>query len=76
VLLVEDNLTLGHIVARNLVSPRRAGAVGADGGEDSFVIGHSRHHRLHELLLGSTMHRLLRLARDADVQVVADRDSA
>ncbi|HLI26386.1 MAG TPA: universal stress protein [Chloroflexota bacterium] len=41
---------------------------------DSIVIGHSRHGRLHELLRGSTVHKLLRLARDVDVHIVADRE--
>jgi two-component system sensor histidine kinase KdpD len=39
----------------------------------SIVIGHSRHGRLHELLRGSIVNRLLRLVRDVDVHVVADR---
>jgi two-component system, OmpR family, sensor histidine kinase KdpD len=38
----------------------------------SIVIGHSRHGRLHELLRGSTVQSLLRLATDVDVHVVAD----
>jgi two-component system sensor histidine kinase KdpD len=41
---------------------------------DSIVIGHSRHGRLHELLRGSTVHKLLPLARDVDVHLVADRE--
>jgi two-component system sensor histidine kinase KdpD len=40
----------------------------------SVIIGHSRHGRLHELLRGSIVQRLLRLAGDVDVHVVADRD--
>ena len=40
---------------------------------ESIVIGHSRHGRLHELLHGSIVNTLLRLARDVDVHVVADR---
>jgi two-component system sensor histidine kinase KdpD len=39
----------------------------------SIVIGHSRHGRLHELLRGSIVQNLLRLAGDVDVHVVADR---
>jgi two-component system sensor histidine kinase KdpD len=39
----------------------------------SIIIGHSRHGRLHELLRGSTVHSLLRLAGDVDVHVVAER---
>jgi potassium-transporting ATPase potassium-binding subunit len=40
----------------------------------SIIIGHSRHGRLHELLRGSIVQRLLRLAGDVDVHVVAERD--
>ncbi len=40
----------------------------------SIVIGHSRHGRLHELLRGSIVQNLLRLAGDVDVHVVADRN--
>ncbi len=40
----------------------------------SIVIGHSRHGRLHELLRGSVVQKLLRVADDVDVHVVADRD--
>lgn len=40
----------------------------------SIVIGHSRHGRLHELLRGSVVQNLLRLADDVDVHVVADRE--
>jgi K+-sensing histidine kinase KdpD len=39
----------------------------------SIVIGHSRHGRLHELLRGSIVQKLLRQAGDVDVHVVADR---
>ncbi len=42
----------------------------------SIVIGHSRHGRLYELLRGSVVQSLLRLARDVDVHVVADRETA
>ncbi|MCL6648650.1 MAG: universal stress protein [Chloroflexi bacterium] len=40
---------------------------------DSIVIGHSRRSRLHELLQGSIVNKLLRLAGDVDVHVVAER---
>jgi two-component system, OmpR family, sensor histidine kinase KdpD len=40
----------------------------------SIIIGHSRHGRVHELLRGSIVQKLLRLAGDVDVHVVADRD--
>ena len=42
----------------------------------SIVLGHSRHGRLHELLRGSVVQKLLRLAGDVDVHVVADRDNS
>ncbi len=41
---------------------------------DSILIGHSRHGRLHELLRGSIVSKLLKLARDVDVHLVADRE--
>jgi two-component system sensor histidine kinase KdpD len=47
--------------------------VAHDKNAGSIVIGHSSHGRLHELFGGSIVHRLLRLARDVDVHVVADR---
>jgi two-component system sensor histidine kinase KdpD len=40
----------------------------------SIIVGHSRHGRLHELLRGSVVQKLLRLAGDVDVHVVADRE--
>jgi len=40
----------------------------------SIIIGHSRHGRLHEILRGSIVQNLLRLAGDVDVHVVAERD--
>jgi two-component system sensor histidine kinase KdpD len=40
----------------------------------SIIIGHARHGRIHELLLGSVVQNLLRLAGDVDVHVVADRE--
>jgi two-component system sensor histidine kinase KdpD len=40
----------------------------------SIIIGHSRHGRLHEMVRGSVVQNLLRLAGDVDVHVVADRD--
>jgi hypothetical protein len=36
-----------------------------------IVIGHSRHGRLHEIIRGSIVQKLLRLAGNADVHVVA-----
>jgi two-component system sensor histidine kinase KdpD len=43
---------------------------------DSIIIGQSRHSRLHEVLRGSTVHKLLRQAGDIDVHVVAERKRA
>jgi two-component system sensor histidine kinase KdpD len=43
---------------------------------DSIIIGQSRHSRLHELLRGSTVHKLLRQAGDIDIHVVAERKRA
>ena len=40
----------------------------------SIIIGHSRHGRLRELIRGSIVQKLLRLAGDVDVHVVADRE--
>ena len=40
----------------------------------SIVIGHSRHGGLHEVLRGSIVQNLLRMAGDVDVHVVAERD--
>jgi two-component system sensor histidine kinase KdpD len=48
--------------------------VAQDKNAGSIVIGHSSHGRLHEWLRGSKVSRLLRLARDVDVHVVAERD--
>jgi two-component system sensor histidine kinase KdpD len=47
--------------------------VARDKNVGSIVIGHSSHGRLHELLHGSVVDRLLGLARDVDVHVVATR---
>jgi two-component system sensor histidine kinase KdpD len=77
---VEDNLRFaedlgaepvrvrGSDVARALMQVAHEKNVGA------IVIGHSRHGRLHELLRGSVVQNLLRLAGDVDVHVVADRE--
>jgi K+-sensing histidine kinase KdpD len=40
----------------------------------SIIIGHSRHGRFHELLRGSIVQNLLRLASDVDVHVVAEHE--
>jgi two-component system, OmpR family, sensor histidine kinase KdpD len=58
----------GQDVARELAQAAYAKNVG------SIVIGHSRHGRLHEFLRGSIVGKLLRLTRDVDVHVVADRE--
>ena len=57
----------GAEVARALMQ------VAHDKNVGSIIIGHSRHGRLHELLRGSVVHKLMRLAGDVDVHVVADR---
>jgi len=54
-------------VARALVR------VAHDKNVDSLVLGHSRHGWLHRLLRGSVTERLLRIARDIDLHIVADR---
>jgi two-component system, OmpR family, sensor histidine kinase KdpD len=58
----------GSDVARALME------VAHDKNVGSIVIGHSRHGRLHELLRGSIVHRLMRLAGEVDVHVVSDRE--
>jgi two-component system sensor histidine kinase KdpD len=58
----------GSDVAQALMQVARDRNVG------SIIIGHSRHGRLHELLRGSIVQKLLRLAGDVDVHVVADRN--
>jgi two-component system sensor histidine kinase KdpD len=58
----------GSDVARALMEVAHEKNVG------SIIIGHSRHGRLHEMLRGSVVQKLLRLAGDVDVHVVADRD--
>jgi hypothetical protein len=39
-----------------------------------IVIGHARSGRLHEVLHGSGVHKLMRLASDVEVHVVSDRE--
>lgn len=58
----------GSDVARTLMQ------VAHDRNVGSIIIGHSRHGRIHELLRGSVVQNLLRLAGDVDVHVVADRE--
>jgi two-component system sensor histidine kinase KdpD len=58
----------GSDVARALMQ------VAHDKNVGSIIIGHSRHGRMHELLRGSIIQNLLRLAGDVDVHVVADRE--
>jgi two-component system sensor histidine kinase KdpD len=57
----------GPDVARTLVQIAHEKNVG------SIIIGHSRHGRPHELLRGSIVQNLLRMAGDVDVHVVGDR---
>jgi two-component system sensor histidine kinase KdpD len=80
--LLEDNLRFaedlgaepvrvqGADVARTLMRVAHERHVG------SILIGHSRHGRLHELLRGSIVQNLLRLAGDVDVHVVGGREQA
>jgi two-component system sensor histidine kinase KdpD len=56
-------------VARALIQVAHEKNVG------SIIIGHSRQGRLHEMVRGSVVQNLLRLAGDVDVHVVADRDA-
>jgi two-component system sensor histidine kinase KdpD len=58
----------GSDVAKALIQ------VAHDKNVGSILIGHSRHGRLHELLRGSIVQKLLRQAGDVDVHVVADRE--
>jgi two-component system sensor histidine kinase KdpD len=60
----------GSDVAEELAKLARERNVG------SIIIGHSRHGRLHELLHRSVVQKLLRLVRDTDVHLVADKDEA
>lgn len=76
---LEDNLRyaedLGSEVVRVEASDVATGLarVARERNVGSVVIGHSRHGRLRELLRGSIVHRLLRLLRDVDIHIVAER---
>lgn len=77
---VEENLRLAEDLGAEVVRVQSSNVAEAliqlahDRNADSIVIGHSRHGRLHELLHGSIVRDLLRLARDVDVHLVADRE--
>jgi two-component system sensor histidine kinase KdpD len=77
---LEENLRLAEDLGAEVVRRQDGDIAGAlmrlahEQNVDSIVIGHSRHSRLHELLHGSVVRKLLRLARDVDVHLVADRD--
>ncbi|MGI9146733.1 MAG: universal stress protein [Chloroflexota bacterium] len=58
----------GSDVAQALMQAAHERTVG------SIIIGHSRHGRLHELLRGSIVQKLLRLAGDVEGHVVPDRE--
>jgi two-component system sensor histidine kinase KdpD len=58
----------GSEVAKALIQ------VAHDRNVGSIIVGHSRHGRLHELLRGSVVQSLLRMAGDVDVHIVAARD--
>jgi two-component system sensor histidine kinase KdpD len=76
---VEENLRFAEDLGAEQVRVRGADVAKAlmqvahEKNVGAIVIGHSRHGRLHELLRGSIVQNLLRLAGDVDVHVVADR---
>ena len=77
---LEENLRLAEDLGAEVVRrqdsdiSRTLMRLAHDKNVDSIVIGHSSHSRLHELLRGSVVLKLLRLAGDVDVHLVADRD--
>jgi two-component system, OmpR family, sensor histidine kinase KdpD len=76
---LEDNLRFAEDLGAEVIRvkdndvARALFRVAQDKNAGSIVIGHSSHGRLHEWLRGSKVSRLLRLARDVDVHVVAER---
>jgi len=77
---VEENLRFAEDLGAQPVRVRGSDVAGAlmqvahEKNVGAIVIGHSRHGRLHELVRGSVVQNLLRLAGDVDVHVVADRE--
>lgn len=78
--LLEDNLRLAEDLGAEVIRlkdrdvARALFKLAQDKNVGSIVIGHSHHGRIHELLHGSVVLRLLRLARGVDVNVVAPSD--
>jgi two-component system sensor histidine kinase KdpD len=79
---LEENLRLAEDLGAEILRIQAADVADAlagvahDRNVDSIVIGHSRHGRLHELLHGSIINKLLKQARDFDVHLVAGREQA
>jgi two-component system sensor histidine kinase KdpD len=79
---LEENLRLAEDLGAEILRIQAAdvadalAGVAQDRNVDSIVIGHSRHGRLHELLHGSIINKLLKQARDFDVHLVAGREQA
>jgi two-component system sensor histidine kinase KdpD len=77
---LEDNLRLAEDLGAEIVRVQSNDVAGAliraahERNAESIVIGHSSHSGLHELLHGSVVNKLLKVARDVDVHVVADRE--
>jgi two-component system sensor histidine kinase KdpD len=77
---LEENLRFAEDLGAEPIRIQGSDVAGAlmqvahDKNVGSIIIGHSRHGRMHELLRGSVVQNLLRLAGDVDVHVVADRE--
>jgi len=77
---IEENLRFAEDLGAQLVRLRGSDVakvlmqIAHEKNVGAIVIGHSRHGRVHELLRGSIVQNLLRVAGDVDVHVVADRD--
>ena len=77
---IEENLRFAEDLGAGLVRVRGSDVakvlmqIAHEKNVGAIVIGHSRHGRVHELLRGSIVQNLLRVAGDVDVHVVADRD--
>jgi two-component system sensor histidine kinase KdpD len=77
---LEENLRLGEDLGAEVMRVRGSDVAGElmqvarEKNVGSIVIGHSTHGRLHEIFRGSIVTRLLRLARDVDVHIVAERN--
>jgi len=77
--LLEENLRLAEDVGAEVMRVRGTDVadllthIANEKNVGSIVIGHSSHGRLHEVLRGSIVWKLLRQSRGADVHVVAER---